>query len=73
MNSEIDLNNAPPGSCRDFLRGAAMVGLATGFQWGGAQRALITALPDTGFVPSIFPRIAPDGSITVIAEHVEMG
>ena len=50
-----------------------MVGLTIGFQWSGARRALAAALPDAGFAPNAFLRIAPDDSVTVIAKHVEMG
>ncbi|RMS61526.1 hypothetical protein ALP65_03449 [Pseudomonas aeruginosa] len=73
MNSKIDLSNALPGSRRGFLKGAAVVGLTIGFQWSGARRALAAALPDAGFAPNAFLRIAPDDSVTVIAKHVEMG
>ncbi|MCB2687185.1 molybdopterin-dependent oxidoreductase, partial [Listeria monocytogenes] len=38
-----------------------------------ARRALAAALPDAGFAPNAFLRIAPDDSVTVIAKHVEMG
>ncbi|VTM20254.1 oxidoreductase [Pseudomonas aeruginosa] len=73
MNSKIDLSNALPGSRRGFLKGAAVVGLSIGFQWSGARRALAAALPESGFAPNAFLRIAPDDSVTVIAKHVEMG
>lgn len=56
---------------RSFLKGAAtlsaalVIGLDTRGQWAAAA--------ETGFMPNPFVRIAPDGTVTVILKHFEMG
>jgi isoquinoline 1-oxidoreductase beta subunit len=62
---------------RDFLKAAgslSTVALTIGFEWLGPTRraAAIGAAPAV-FAPNAFMRIGPDGSVTVIAKHVEMG
>ena len=62
---------------RAFLKhaGAATLALTIGFEWAGTRRAdALTAPPAGGaFVPNAFLRIDPDGRVTVIAKHLEMG
>jgi isoquinoline 1-oxidoreductase subunit beta len=65
---------------RSFLKGAGgvtVVALTIGFEWGGSTRrafAAPTAAPAGGvFAPNAFLRVGADGSVTVIAKHVEMG
>src|SRR6185437_1718048 len=64
---------------RDFLKTTGSVGLATltiGFEWMGSRRAAaLAAAPSPGdpFTPNAFLRIGADGSVTVIAKHVELG
>jgi len=62
---------------RHFLKSAGAVATATltvGFDWtltgSGARAAAAGVAP---FAPNAFVRIAADGSITVIAKHLEMG
>src|ERR1700736_2402546 len=62
---------------RDFLKAAGSVStmaLTIGFEWLGPTRreAAVGATPVV-FAPNAFVRIGPDGSVTVIAKHVEMG
>ena len=70
---------APSSTRRDFLKSAgtvSAVALTIGFQWAGsARRALAVPAPSAGttFAPNAFLRIGSDGSVTVIAKHVEMG
>jgi isoquinoline 1-oxidoreductase beta subunit len=70
---------APSSTRRDFLKSAgtaAAVALTIGFEWSGsARRALAAPAPSGGktFAPNAFLRIGSDGSVTVIAKHVEMG
>ena len=64
-------------SRRNFLKvtGGAM-GLILAFQFSGrpARAATMTAASEaTGFSPNAFLRIAPDGSVTVMINHAEMG
>lgn len=61
-------------SRRTFLKsaGVATAGLLIGFHWVGRQALAATAAEER-FAPNAFLRIAPDGSVTVIAKHVEMG
>src|ERR1700719_4729844 len=62
---------------RDFLKGtgsATAVALTIGFEWGGTtRRAIATHTSSQLFTPNAFLRISADGSVTVIAKHVEMG
>ncbi|MDP8984595.1 MAG: xanthine dehydrogenase family protein molybdopterin-binding subunit [Pseudomonadota bacterium] len=63
---------------RAFLKGAGSVtalALTVGFEWAGAPEAAALAVAPSGavFAPNAFVRIGADGSITVIAKHVEMG
>jgi len=69
------------GGRRAFLKnaGAASVAALTiGFEWTASSRralALTGGAPaeKAAFVPNAFLRVGADGSITVIAKHVEMG
>src|SRR5271165_439477 len=74
--------NAPAARStrRSFLKGAGTVtavALTIGFEWAGPPRRAFAGpaapLPGAGFAPNAFVRIGTDGSITVIAKHVEMG
>jgi isoquinoline 1-oxidoreductase beta subunit len=56
--------------------GAAALALTIGFQWTGSRRAQAAGrAPDARgiFEPNAFLRVGADGSVTVIAKHVEMG
>jgi isoquinoline 1-oxidoreductase beta subunit len=67
----------PSSTRRDFLKGAGTVGaiaLTIGFEWtGSARRSLAAPAAGKTFAPNAFLRIGADGSVTVIAKHVEMG
>jgi isoquinoline 1-oxidoreductase beta subunit len=62
---------------REFLKAAGAAGTAAlviGFDWlGPARRALAVGASPAVFAPNAFLRIDADGSVTVIAKHVEMG
>jgi isoquinoline 1-oxidoreductase subunit beta len=64
---------------RAFLKRAGTttaIALTIGFNWAGtARRAAAAIAPGAAvtFAPNAFLRIGTDGSITVIAKHVEMG
>ena len=63
---------------RDFVRvtAAAGVGLTLAFYLPGCSpgdKARNTATGGDEFVPNAFLRIGPDGSVTVISKHLEMG
>ena len=65
---------------REFLKRAGTAGavaLTIGFDWAGTSRRSWAAPAGHGaaapFAPNAFLRIDPDGSVTVIAKHVEMG
>jgi isoquinoline 1-oxidoreductase subunit beta len=62
---------------REFLKAAGSVttmALTIGFQWLGPTRRAAAAGATPGlFAPNAFLRIGADGSVTVIAKHVEMG
>jgi isoquinoline 1-oxidoreductase beta subunit len=64
-------------SRREFLKTTGAVGamaLTIGFEWlGPSRRSVAATAPAADFAPNAFVRIAPDGSVTVIAKHVEMG
>ncbi|POA17382.1 twin-arginine translocation pathway signal protein [Pseudomonas sp. FW300-N1A1] len=63
-------------SRRTFLKGSAVLGagLVVGFFIPGANRfAQAAAAPDAVFAPNAFLRIAPDGRVTVLLGHSEMG
>ena len=68
---------APGATRREFLKGAGAVStiaLTVGFTWvGPARRAQAAAANPGVFAPNAFVRIGADGSVTVIAKHVEMG
>jgi isoquinoline 1-oxidoreductase beta subunit len=58
-------------SRRSFLQAGAAAGIVIGFHLpGGGSAAAQGAAP---FAPNAFVRIAPDGSVTVIAKHIEFG
>src|SRR5450631_778150 len=62
---------------RGFLKSAGTVttvALTIGFEWlGPARRAVAVVANPPVFAPNAFLRIGADGSVTVIAKHVEMG
>ena len=62
---------------RGFLKAAGSVttvGLTIGFEWlGPSRRAAAGVASPAVFAPNAFLRIGADGSVTVIAKHVEMG
>jgi len=62
---------------RQFLKAAGSVttmALTIGFEWlGPSRRAAAAGASPAGFAPNAFLRIGADGSVTVIAKHVEMG
>ncbi len=68
--------NPPPAlSRRDFVQqAAALGGLLVAFRLSPRSRG---ATPDSAgaaaFAPNAFLRLAPDGAITIIAKHCEMG
>ncbi|GAA4330939.1 xanthine dehydrogenase family protein molybdopterin-binding subunit [Pigmentiphaga soli] len=59
---------------RRFLQAAAAAGLTIGFHWTGpGRRAEAAEAAKPTFTPNAFLRVAPDGTVTVISKHVEMG
>ena len=61
---------------RGFLKslGGAAAGLVIAFQWGGGRlRAAAAASPEGTFAPNAFVRVSPDGAVTVVINHSEMG
>ncbi|MCA3826757.1 MAG: xanthine dehydrogenase family protein molybdopterin-binding subunit, partial [Burkholderia sp.] len=77
MTIELDHTDSVSPSRRTFLKAAgaaAAVSLTIGFEWAGlGRRALAANAPAAGFAPNAFLRITPDGTVTVIAKHVELG
>ena len=77
MTIELDNTGSVRPSRRTFLKAAgtvAAVSLTIGFDFSGfGRRALAATAPAAGFAPNAFLRITPDGTVTVIAKHVEMG
>ncbi|KVA15762.1 xanthine dehydrogenase family protein molybdopterin-binding subunit [Burkholderia ubonensis] len=77
MTTGIDSPNAVRPARRTFLKAAgaaAAVSLTVGFEWFGmGHRALAATAPAAEFAPNAFLRITPDGLVTVVAKHVEMG
>ncbi|KVQ55090.1 aldehyde oxidase [Burkholderia territorii] len=77
MTIELDNRDSVRPSRRTFLKAAgaaAAVSLTIGFEWAGlGRRALAATAPATDFAPNAFLRITPDGAVTVVAKHVEMG
>ncbi len=76
LEPRIDQQPAETGSIlnvsrRSFLRGAG--GLALGIYFAPLLGKLGDAQAASDFEPNAFVRIAPDGTVTVIAKHVEMG
>jgi isoquinoline 1-oxidoreductase subunit beta len=74
-----DTRAAPSPTRREFLKSAGTVGafaLTIGFEWAGSARRSLAgaaARANTAFAPNAFLRIGADGTVTVIAKHVEMG
>jgi isoquinoline 1-oxidoreductase beta subunit len=69
-------SSASRTSRREFLKHsgvASAVALTIGFQWAGPARRAEAAAAGVAFMPNAFVSIAPDGSVTVIAKHLEMG
>ena len=63
-------------SRRNFLKsagGASAVALTIGFQWVGPARRADAAGAGAAFAPNAFVSIGPDGSVSIIAKHLEMG
>ncbi|MGU7773022.1 molybdopterin cofactor-binding domain-containing protein [Burkholderia sp. MR1-5-21] len=78
MTTGLDTPNAVRPGRRAFLKaaGAAAVSLTIGFEWVGAgRRAMAATAPAAAaeFAPNAFLRVTPDGIVTVIAKHVELG
>ena len=77
MTIELDNPDSVRPSRRTFLKAAgaaAAVSLTIGFEWTGlGRRALAATASAADFAPNAFLRITPDGKVTVIAKHVEMG
>ncbi|RQR57753.1 xanthine dehydrogenase family protein molybdopterin-binding subunit [Burkholderia sp. Bp9125] len=77
MTTGYDTPNAARPARRTFLKAAgaaAAVSLTVGFEWfGTGRRALAATAPAAEFAPNAFLRITPDGIVTVVAKHVEMG
>jgi isoquinoline 1-oxidoreductase beta subunit len=70
-------SSTPRSDRREFLKAAGSVSalaLTIGFEWlGPARRAAAAGANPALFAPNAFLRIDADGSVTVIAKHVEMG
>ena len=64
-------------SRREFLKATgsmAAVALTIGFEWlGPSRRAAAMGANPAVFAPNAFLRIGADGSVTIIAKHLEMG
>ncbi len=64
-------------SRRAILKGGAAMGagLVVGFHWpaGGRKAFAAAEAAGEGFAPNAFVRVAPDGWVTVVAKHLEMG
>jgi isoquinoline 1-oxidoreductase beta subunit len=61
---------------REFLKvagSATAIALTIGFEWLGPTRRAAAGGSPAVFAPNAFLRIDADGSVTVIAKHVEMG
>ncbi|WP_040849288.1 molybdopterin cofactor-binding domain-containing protein, partial [Nitrospirillum viridazoti] len=71
------MTQSPEGtSRRRFLQvtGGAGVGLMVGFTWTGtSRRAEAAAAAAQTFEPNAFVKVAPDGTVTVLIKHLEMG
>src|SRR5437899_2009653 len=59
-------------SRRDFLKSAAVVGGGLVIAMRLTPKLLAAEVP-AEFAPNAFLRIAPDGAITILAKHSEMG
>ena len=71
-------NEAAAGvSRRSFLKTAAVAGAAgllIGFRFTPKLNAAVDAAAGgAGFAPNAFLRVAPDGAVTILAKHSEMG
>lgn len=64
-----------PASRRDVLRGAAAAtaGLLIGMTLPVRGPGRAVAATADGFMPNAFVRVAPDGTVTVLIKHLEMG
>jgi isoquinoline 1-oxidoreductase beta subunit len=71
------MNTIQDPSRRDFIKaGAALgVGLTLGFHLSSARAAKLSIPTPAGeaFAPNAFIRITPDGAVTVLIKHLEMG
>ncbi|ASJ75724.1 xanthine dehydrogenase family protein molybdopterin-binding subunit [Granulosicoccus antarcticus] len=71
----MDSSNTASMSRRGFLKSAAVLGgsMVIGFNAGGALAITTGSAPadSVGFNP--FVKIAPDGTVTVVVKHFEMG
>jgi isoquinoline 1-oxidoreductase beta subunit len=72
IQGRFPLNRSGP-SRREFLKATA-VALTIGFEWLGPSRRALAVGPNPAvFAPNAFLRIGADGSVTIIAKHLEMG
>ena len=70
MNARLDTSR------RSFLKGSALLGagLVVAFVIPGGNRFAQAAMAtDADFAPNAFLRIAPDGTVTMLIGHSEMG
>ena len=71
------MNTIQDPARRDFIKaGAALgVGLTLGFHLNSARAAKLSIPTPAGeaFAPNAFIRITPDGAVTVLIKHLEMG
>lgn len=72
---ESPKTKTPRANRRQFLKGAAgsALGLTIGFTWIGRGNGRFAEAAAGNLAPNAFLRITPDGTVTVIAKHMEMG
>ena len=72
MNTTTSPSNAANLSRRDFLKTTAMVGGGLVIAMKFSPKLGAAEVPAT-FAPNAFLRIAPDGAVTILSKHSEMG